>query len=162
MKRKGDMKIMKIGLVIVSFIVCTSVYAKTSITFDAWMWSEPNFKPMVEAVVAEFEKENPDIKVEMRGGGWAQTRQKLMMRAAAGDAEDVMMLDAEWYYSLGSAGVLQDLNEIASKDFLADLDQGALSALVVDGEQVAVPSALTPWGFWTNQQLMKKYNLKKK
>ncbi len=161
MKRKGDMKIMKIGLVIVSFIVCTSVYAKTSITFDAWMWSEPNFKPMVEAVVAEFEKENPDIKVEMRGGGWAQTRQKLMMRAAAGDAEDVMMLDAEWYYSLGSAGVLQDLNEIASKDFLADLDQGALSALVVDGEQVAVPSALTPWGFWTNQQLMKKYNLKK-
>ena len=105
-------------------ILSSTVFAVTTITFDAWMWSEPNFKPMVEAVVAEFEKENPDIKVEMRGGGWAETRQKLLMRAAAGDAEDVMMLDAEWYYSLGSSGVLQDLNEIASKDFLADLDQG--------------------------------------
>ena len=155
------MKIIKLALLISSIIVCTSLHAKTTITFDAWMWSEPNFKPMVEAVVAEFEKENPDIKVEMRGGGWAQTRQKLMMRAAAGDAEDVMMLDADWFYFLGSAGVLQDLNEIASKAFLADLSQGALKALVVDGEQVAVPSALTPWGVWTNHELMKKYNLKK-
>ena len=136
------MKLIKLVLLIGSVIVCTSLHAKTTITFDAWMWSEPNFKPMVEAVVAEFEKENPDIKVEMRGGGWAQTRQKLMMRAAAGDAEDVMMLDADWFYFLGSAGVLQDLNEIASKAFLSDLSQGALKALVVDGEQVAVPSAL--------------------
>lgn len=155
---------MKVFIKIVSaltgIIMSSTVFAATTITFDAWMWSEPNFKPMVEAVVAAFEKENPDIKVEMRGGGWAETRQKLLMRAAAGDAEDVMMLDAEWYYSLGSSGVLQDLNKIASKDFLADLDQGALGSLVVDGEQVAVPSALTPWGFWTNQELMKKYNLK--
>ena len=155
------MKFIKTGLVIVSLFLCTLVYAKTTITFDAWMWSEPNFKPMVEAVVAEFEKKNPDIKVDMRGGGWSETRQKLMMRAAGGDAEDVMMLDAEWFYSLGSAGVLQDLNEIASKDFLADLPPGALSTYVLDGEQVAVPSALTPWGLWTNQELMKKYNLKK-
>ena len=155
------MKIIKLALLISSIIVCTSLHAKTTITFDAWMWSEPNFKPMVEAVVAEFEKKNPDIKVEMRGGGWSETRQKLMMRAAGGDAEDVMMLDAEWFYSLGSAGVLQDLNEIASKDFLADLPPGALSTYVLDGEQVAVPSALTPWGLWTNQELMKKYNLKK-
>jgi ABC-type glycerol-3-phosphate transport system substrate-binding protein len=141
-------------------ILSSTVFAVTTITFDAWMWSEPNFKPMVEAVVAGFEKENPGIKVEMRGGGWSETRQKLLMRAAGGDAEDVMMLDAEWFYSLGSSGVLQDLNEIASKDFLADLNQGALSTYLIDGEQVAVPSALTPWGMWTNQELMKKYNLK--
>ena len=74
---------------VTGLILSSTVFAVTTITFDAWMWSEPNFKPMVEAVVAEFEKENPDIKVEMRGGGWAETRQKLLMRAAAGDAEDV-------------------------------------------------------------------------
>ena len=127
-----NVKLLLMIPLLIVFFFSTNVFAQTVITFDAWMWSEPNFKPMVEAVVAEFEKENPDIKVEMRGSGWAETRQKLLMRAAGGDAEDVMMLSTEWFYSLGSNGVLQDLNEIASKQFLADLDQRLLATYVLD------------------------------
>lgn len=153
-------KLLSMIPMLIGIFLSSSVFAQATITFDAWMWAEPNFKPMVEAVVAEFEKLNPDIKVEMRGGGWAETRQKLMMRAAAGDAEDVMMLDTDWFYFLGSAGVLADIRELASDEFLNDLYPQAIAAMDVDGELPAVPSALTPWGMWTNQVLMKKYNLK--
>ena len=74
----------------------------------------------------------------MEASGWAETRNKLMTRAAAGDSVDVMMLDSDWPYQLGIAGALADLNQLAPQDYLADNYQASLQTNTVDGKLFAV------------------------
>ena len=132
---------------------------KTVIRFDSWMWGESDFKAPVQSVVDEYMRLNPTIDVRMEASGWAETRNKLMTRAAAGDSVDVMMLDSDWPYQLGIAGALADLNQLAPQDYLADNYQASLQTNTVDGKLFAVPNAVNSHGWWTNRGLLERNGL---
>ena len=81
--------------ILISVIFASSAFSKTIIRFDSWMWGESDFKAPVQKVVDEYMRLNPNVEIRMEASGWAETRNKLMTRAAAGDSVDVMMLDSE-------------------------------------------------------------------
>ena len=93
--------------IIFSMVLVSSAFSKTIVRFDSWMWGESDFKAPVQKVVDEYMRLNPNVEIRMEASGWAETRNKLMTRAAAGDSVDVMMLDSDWPYQLCTAGLWQ-------------------------------------------------------
>jgi ABC-type glycerol-3-phosphate transport system substrate-binding protein len=166
MSDKG--KTVFIMLMVMLLCVSTGVWAggqkgaatgKVVLEYDAWMWAEKHFNPMVQSVIDEYMRINPDVTIKPRGVPWPETRQKLLVSAAAGDAPDVMMIESNWPYYLSEAGVLADLGELATKEQLADLNQGTLQQGTFDGTVYATPSAMTCWGLFVNNELLKEYGV---
>lgn len=84
-----------------------NVSGKTTITF--WHFqSEPGQKKALEARIAEFEKTNSDIHVELQDLTWKQGREKLMAAFSSGQAPDVVELGSDWVAQYSAAGVLAD------------------------------------------------------
>ena len=147
-------------LIVFSVFFTNSAFSKTVVRFDSWMWGESDFKAPVQKVVDEYMRLNPNVEIKMEASGWAETRNKLMTRAAAGDSVDVMMLDSDWPYQLCTAGALADMNKLAPKSYLDDNYQASLLTTTVDGKLCAVPNAVNSHGWWTNKPLLKRNGLK--
>lgn len=89
---------MKLGSVlsaVLFFITITTVSAQT--TLEWWQfWTDPGIKPTINAMVDDFEKANPDIKVKVTDLTWANGHEKLVMAFASGTAPDVVELGSDW------------------------------------------------------------------
>ena len=162
-KTQKTIRLIVINLALIlgaSFIIVGNVYAKkTVIVFDCFNAAWEPFVPYLKEDIAEYEKLNPNVDIQMIGVGWGETKQSLMVRSAAGDAPDIMMLDADWYFDLGRFGALTDLNELASQAELAEFDSQALDSGKIGEKLFTLPNMLVPWGVWTNNDLLKKYNV---
>ena len=67
-------------------------------------------------MVAEFEKQNPDIKVETEVIGYDDYFTKLQTQASSKTLPDVFEMNYENFNTYAGNGVLLDLTELAEKD----------------------------------------------
>jgi len=89
------MKIKAVLLTLSLILSISTVYAET--TIDWWQfWTDPGIKPTINAMVKDFEKANPDIKVKVTDLTWANGHEKLVMAFASGAAPDVVELGSDW------------------------------------------------------------------
>ena len=143
-----------------SVFLAGSVYAqKTVIQFDCFMYTWEPAKAYIEPAIAEYERLNPHVDIQMVGVGWPDAEKSLLVRAAVGDAPDVMWLDWVWYYNLAKNGVLTDLTKLATPEELAKLDQQALAGGKIGGSLYTIPWMIHPWAMWANLDLLKKYDV---
>ena len=79
-------------------------------------------------MVAEFEKQNPDIKVETEVIGYDDYFTKLQTQASSKTLPDVFEMNYENFNTYAGNGVLLDLTELAEKDeeFSEDMLSGIL------------------------------------
>ncbi|MBO7393752.1 MAG: sugar ABC transporter substrate-binding protein [Abditibacteriota bacterium] len=66
--------------------------------------------------IALFEKEHPNIKVEMENVSWWRMLDKLMIATAGGKTPDVTRVSSEWFAPLAAKGALEPLDEYFKKD----------------------------------------------
>ncbi|QEE60710.1 extracellular solute-binding protein [Salinibacterium sp. dk2585] len=125
-----------------------------SVTITWWhnATSDP-LKGIYEEVAAEFEAENPGVKVEVTGYQNEDLQRTLIPNALqSGDAPDVFMV---WpggeVRAQAEAGHLMDLTDVASESIEA---MGAsVAPWTVEGKVYAVPYAFGAAGIWYNQEL---------
>lgn len=80
---------------------------RTTISF--WHFqSEPGQKKALLARIEEFEKEHPDVHVDLQDLTWKQGREKLMAAFSSGTAPDVVELGSDWVAQYSAAGVLEN------------------------------------------------------
>ncbi|MBN1212757.1 MAG: extracellular solute-binding protein [candidate division Zixibacteria bacterium] len=102
------MKIKAVLLTLSLILSISTVYAET--TLNWWQfWTDPGIKPTINAMVEDFEKANPDIKVKVTDLTWANGHEKLVMAFASGTAPDVVELGSDW------------LGEFIVNDHIADI-----------------------------------------
>lgn len=78
---------------------------KSIITF--WhFWSEPSQKNALNAIIEEFEQQNPDIDIEATELQWSDGKAKLAMAIQAQKAPDIMHIGLEWVQEFAKAKVL--------------------------------------------------------
>ncbi len=133
---------------------------KIKLVFSNWASAEKATRDTINAVIAKFEELHPNVTIENLGIPFDQVREQLITMAAGGNAPDVMQLNGNWPFELGSMGVLMDLKEIAEPEYLADNWEGGLEVGTYQGKLYAVPYAITPHGFWYNKDLMAKAGIK--
>lgn len=108
-----------------------------------------------EAVVAAFEAEYPDIKVEFESVPMSDIFLKYKTLAAGNEAPDVMAMNFENSFMFGSLGALEPLDEwIKSTDLDLDLYyQATLDMFKVDGVQYAMPATFSDVVLFFNKNI---------
>jgi multiple sugar transport system substrate-binding protein len=61
------------------------------------------------AMIDEFERQNPDIKVNLTDLTWANGHEKIVLAFASGSAPDVVELGSDWIAQFADAGQIKDL-----------------------------------------------------
>jgi len=111
--------------------------AKTKINFMHWRGED---KAVLDEIITEFEKENPDITVEMTiypSDQYQATAQRMLQEGSTGDV--FTSFPGAQFESLQSAGVFEDLS---GEDFVANFDENLIQVGQKDGKQLALPYQL--------------------
>lgn len=124
-------------------------------------------KGYIETVIEEFERQNPDIKVNFQPltDNWVE---KLTAQMATGTAPDVFEMWGDFAYNWGEKGMLLDLNPLVKRDFNADYIKGFYpgqwdAAVILDGPRAGVrygiPRYTNSVVIFYNQELFEKAGL---
>ncbi len=115
--------------------------AQTTITF--WTLSlSPTFDDYIKGMIADFEAENPGIKVDWQDIPHSVAEQRTLTAAAANQLPDVMNLNTDFLKKLGALGALVDM-DTAAADVKDDYFPGIWKAGEVNGRTYALPWYIT-------------------
>ncbi len=114
-------------------------------------WADINTKPAVEAMIAEFEEQNPDVKVQLTDLTWANGHDKLVISFAANYPPDIMELGSDWIAEFASNNLLAKLE--------SDLPENYLYPAMWDSSLYALPWLLDSRILYFNLDLLKKVNM---
>ncbi|MFQ3544639.1 sugar ABC transporter substrate-binding protein [Halobacillus rhizosphaerae] len=78
-------------------------------TITVWAMGEEGKK--LQDFSKNFEKENPDLKVEVQAIPWDTAHDKLLTAVASGNGPDVLQLGTTWVPEFAEAGALLDLTK---------------------------------------------------
>ena len=136
-------------------------------------WGENNEDAIVADLVKEFERQNPDIRINRTNLGQAAiVNTKLQTMFAAGDPPDVFYLGYEKVADFASKDLLADLQALIDEDVkqgrktigLSDYFPAALRSfqyndgtqLIGSGKLIALPKDFTTVGFYYNKTLLQR------
>ncbi|HDL42076.1 MAG TPA: extracellular solute-binding protein, partial [Actinobacteria bacterium] len=116
----------------------------------------PDNLDVLDEMIAAFEAQNPDVKVEVETAPFGDYFTLLQTQIAGNDAPDAFELNFENFVSFASKGVLADLGPLTAAD--SDFDgaayyQRAFDAFAIDGTQYALPESYSTVMLFYNKDL---------
>ncbi len=135
----------------------TGTTANSPAEVEFWtMQLQPQFTDYFNALIAQFEKENPGTKVRWVDVPWADMQSKILTATSAGTAPDVVNLNPDFAAQLAGRNAWMDLdNRIPAQDrsqYLPKIWQSG----TLDGKTFGIPWYLTTSVTIYNQDLLKK------
>ena len=135
-------------LFLLPFFLCSCTGRnENEITFSSW-GSITELK-IIEQIIADFEKENPDIKINFMHIP-QNYFQKLHLLFASNQAPDVLFINN--LYLPVYSNYLEDLSSYVDS---AEFYPQSLEALSIDGKLLAVPRDISTLVFYRNKNLLK-------
>lgn len=149
-------KFLGLGLVLL-LVGCgagTSKDGKINLSLATW-GSSPEETALVERQIAEFEKQNPNIKVtkEVVTGDYNQV---LQTNFAAGTEADVFYLDVVVASTFIEKGAILPLNDYLSPDDVNDFNKNLLDGFSQDGKIYGLPKDYNPLVLAVNTEMLEK------
>src|SRR5690606_28905234 len=139
-----------------SLVVLTTVFslafAQSTVEFATWGGTED--LEIYEALIEEFEAQNPDIIVDLihipSAGDYEQNLATLI---AAGAAPDVFFINNISLPGFAAQDAFMPLEQFATEEFLDDFFPGHLDAFRHEGELMALPRDISNMVLFYNQDL---------
>lgn len=104
-------------ILILLFFACTGKQDTKTIEF--WQfWTDPKAKPVIESIVAQFEKENPGWQVNVTDLTWSDGHQKIVVAFGAGSPPDLLELGSDWIAEFAAGHALSKISIDTSQYFL--------------------------------------------
>lgn len=126
-----------------------------SITFS--FWGNDVRAKLYDEAVAEFEKQHPNIDVDVLFLGPAEYWEKRQVEASSGGLPDVMTMDLAYLRQYSENGLLLDLEPYLGSIIQTDpIDEQVLQAGVVDEITTAVPISTNSWGMFLNTTILER------
>lgn len=152
------MKLGMVGLVASSLVLAAGCSGgsdsdKTEIEFFS---QKVEMKGTLDEIIADFEKENPDIDVKLTSVSNAGT--VLKTRVAGGDIPDIVHTYPQNPDFKGWAADGKFL-DLSGEDFLSNLKEGAAESYAVDGGIYSLPLNSNAWGFFYNKTKFEELGL---
>ncbi len=143
-----------------AFIVISACGAAAApVTIEFIQWWEPQMPAgSFQALMDQFEAQNPDIKVKLISGPYANTHDQIVAGAATGTLSDVVGLDGAWVNDLAKQGAITPLDPLmASTNF----DPKQVAAIIkVDGKSYMFPVASFVYPVFYNLDMFKAAGIK--
>jgi multiple sugar transport system substrate-binding protein len=150
-----------IGAALVAIVGMTTIAAAEPVTITfRFNDSEAEVRGAIDA----FQRENPDIKVELQRIGWRDAQNQFLREAAVGGGPDVVHSAQVWVKEMGQAGAALALDDLIKADpppngfadFVAqDLAKGA------DGKIYGLPWTTDTWAMVYRSDLLKEAGIDK-
>lgn len=130
-----------------------------SVEISFWtMQLSPTFDDYLNGVIAGFEAENPNIKVNWVDVPWGDMESKILSAAASNTMPDVANLNPHFAQKLAQLGALADMDSLAG-DVKNDYVEGAWNASSFEGKSFGLPWYLTTGITFYNKELFKQAGL---
>ena len=111
----------------------------------------------MNAIVAEFNKANPEIKVEIEYVAYDALHDKITTAMASNPpAYDVFLVDDIWYAEFAKAGYVLDATDRISKDMKDKIFPASWDITTVDSKTYGMPWLLDQKYFYYNEDLLKQ------
>ncbi|MBJ2356097.1 sugar ABC transporter substrate-binding protein [Sphaerochaeta sp. S2] len=111
----------------------------------------------LKGMIAEFEKQNPTIKVELQTIGYDDYFTQLQSKVVGGNAADVFELNYENFVAYASEGALADVTKLLGDT--SGFNKTALDAFNYQGVQYGVPNSFSNVVLFYNKALFDQANL---
>jgi multiple sugar transport system substrate-binding protein len=141
--------------IVFSVVGCSSQSAKSSnqkVTLNALFMKQAGYsEDDVNAMTSEFEKANPNIKVNLTYVAYEELEPKILTSAKSG-GYDVILGDCIWPAQFAQAGMVLDLTSKVNKLDVKDIYKGALDSVTYKEKYYGLP--------WLNDVKYLYYNKK--
>lgn len=132
----------------------------TTINFLAPAYSDgaTGTKALWDGIIAEFQKQNPGITVNLQMESWNSINDVVRTKLqSASTTPDILNIDA--YASFAGDGMLYPAAEIVSAPVLADIQPGFAQNAALNGTQYALPLFASTRTLFYNTELFEKAGL---
>ena len=119
-------------------------------------WDTKAQEAAVTGIFADYEKQNPNVKIELISLPFPVLRQRLVVSARAGDPPDVAYVDGRWVPEMAVPGLIADITVAAAKLDRADWFPEPWKGCTVGGRIFAIPDRIDPWLVYYNTELFEK------
>jgi multiple sugar transport system substrate-binding protein len=139
-----------------------AIVEKKTIRFTTW--GSPASNQVYQDVVDAFERENPDLRVELMMLPWSDYHRKILTMVAAGSKLDVMRLAHSYFPQFMEKGALLPLDSHIDRDKgeidLDDFYPEALRGCRADDNQLyGLPVDIAGWALFYNRGLFDEAGL---
>jgi multiple sugar transport system substrate-binding protein len=150
-----------IGAAIVAIVGMTTIAAAEPVTIT---FRFNDGEAEVRGAIDEFQRKNPDIKVELQRIGWRDAQNQFLREAAVGGGPDVIHSAQVWVKEMGQAGAALALDDLIKADppangftdFVAqDLAKGS------DGKIYGLPWTTDTWAMVYRTDLLEEAGVDK-
>lgn len=132
---------------------------KITLTFANWADAEGATRPGIEGVIAQFEKDNPDIAIKSEAVSFSEIARQLVLRVRSGNPPDVAEIAGNDTFLLALTGKLEPLDGHLDAGTKAMIQPSALAGFQDKGKLIAFPWTQAPAGFWYDKAIMQKAGL---
>jgi len=115
-------------------------------------------KGLWEGIIADFEKDNPDIKVNLEVQSWDNINDVVRTKVQSGEAPDILNIDA--FAGFAGDDLLYKAEDVVSPETLADFQDGFKQNASIDGTQYGLPFIASSRTLFVNTDLMAKAKIK--
>jgi arabinogalactan oligomer/maltooligosaccharide transport system substrate-binding protein len=130
------------------------------VTITFWHTYNAQETPTMEAIVKDFEKQNPNIKVQMQAVPFAEAQNKFITAGLAGNAPDVFRSECAWSAQFAAMGLLAPLDDLISAQDKKDYFPAAAAYYQYRGKTYGVPQSMDALALMYNKRLLKEAGVK--
>lgn len=120
---------------------------------------QESFGPWWQALTAEFEKQNPGVKINLTNAPSNDHHRMLTTRFAAGNPPDIVHMTARFVWGYGSEGVLEPLDRWMDKTDIRKSWVPNQAAMTVDGKTLGLVMLNYGFGLFYNEPMLKAAGL---
>jgi multiple sugar transport system substrate-binding protein len=145
-----------IGVVLLITASAAGAQSGDQISLKMWNTAEALANPLTQAYLADFQKKNPNVKVEFTVFPWTELRTKLLAAFAANQGPDQFQSDSPWLLEFEAAGLLDKAPSGVVKDLNDNFLPIAKSLVATDKGVYGYPWWCFVDMLWKNVALFKK------
>lgn len=151
-------------VLVFSILAATSSAAYSQVTLrllDTRLSEEPS-RSILTAIVTDFMKQNPGIKVQLESVKSADMLTKFLVASEAKQPPDVVYLYAGMLTRTVERGYLLPLDDLVKAEgsgFLPRFYPMAIGAVTSKEKIFAVPTIVSVYGYWVNRDTLKQVGL---
>uniref|UniRef100_A0A483KPS5 Extracellular solute-binding protein n=1 Tax=Klebsiella quasipneumoniae TaxID=1463165 RepID=A0A483KPS5_9ENTR len=115
----------------------------------------------IRAMTSDFEKQHPDVKVNLEFVPYEALHDKIVAaRGAGGNGYDVVLFDAIWPAEFSRFDLLQDVSSRIAADEREKIFPGAMNTVVYQGKTLGMPWILDTKYLYYNKAMLDKAGVK--
>ena len=153
----GLLAVLLVGFVIIFSLTKLFGDKDQKVTLTYWgLWEDKN---VLAPIIADFERQNPNVKIDYSKQDIKDYRERLMTRIANGDGPDIFKFHNSWYPMISEILLPLPESVITREEFSKNFYQVSQRDLVKNGAIYGIPLHIDTLSLYVNRDMLEAAGL---